>query len=149
KLAPGDYVGTIVRDKSVVKGSASDVVHRAFVAVKEGRDNAKAAVRDGVEGKAVHQCSCDALEQHGFETNTSAEVPYGFIHGTGHGVGLQIHEAPRVSSADNILRSGMVVTIEPGLYYPEWGGMRLEDMLAVTDDGSDCLTTVDTYLEIP
>ena len=65
--------------------------------------------------------------------------PEGFFHSTGHGVGLEIHEEPRISVKDNILRSNMVVTIEPGLYYAATGGVRIEDLIVVTDDGARVL----------
>ena len=74
---------------------------------------------------------------------------FGFFHGLGHGVGLEIHEEPRLSrKVTHLLQAGEVVTIEPGVYYPEWGGIRLEDIAVVREDSCECLTTIDTFLEI-
>jgi Xaa-Pro aminopeptidase len=73
----------------------------------------------------------------------------GFFHGTGHGLGLEIHEAPRVSPTTNdVLRSGQVVTVEPGLYYPEVGGVRLEDVALITRTGTKNLTKFEKVLGI-
>lgn len=72
----------------------------------------------------------------------------GFFHGTGHGVGLEIHEPPRVSIKPDILKAGMVVTIEPGLYYLDAGGMRIEDMVVVTQSGCRVLTASPKVLEV-
>ena len=72
----------------------------------------------------------------------------GFFHGTGHGVGLDIHEPPRISSVCHILRAGQVVTVEPGLYYLDAGGVRLEDMVLVTKNGCKNLSRFPKVLEI-
>jgi Xaa-Pro aminopeptidase len=73
----------------------------------------------------------------------------GFFHGTGHGLGLEVHEAPRMgASSTEILRPGHVVTVEPGLYYPEIGGVRLEDVAQVTGNGARNLTRFEKVLEI-
>jgi Xaa-Pro aminopeptidase len=73
----------------------------------------------------------------------------GFFHGTGHGLGLEIHESPRVgATSTGILKPGHVVTVEPGLYYPEIGGVRLEDVALVTNNGARNLTRFEKVLEI-
>ena len=73
----------------------------------------------------------------------------GFFHGTGHGLGLDIHEAPRIAATSTeVLRSGHVVTVEPGLYYPGIGGVRLEDVALVTAHGARNLTRYEKVLEI-
>ena len=72
----------------------------------------------------------------------------GFFHGTGHGVGLEIHEPPRVSPKADTLKAGMVVTVEPGLYYLDAGGMRIEDMVVVTKEGCQVLTEAPKALEV-
>jgi len=72
----------------------------------------------------------------------------GFFHGTGHGLGLEIHESPRVSAADVTLKAGNVVTVEPGLYYPGVGGVRLEDVAVIGERGARNLTRFPKFLEV-
>jgi Xaa-Pro aminopeptidase len=72
----------------------------------------------------------------------------GFFHGTGHGLGLDIHEPPRIALNDLVLQKGMVVTVEPGLYYLDGGGMRIEDTVMVTKRGHESLTRFSKFLEI-
>lgn len=141
------YWGDLTR--TVVKGQAPDILRRAYTAVRDARDLAKSMIKSRITGKTVHDAVHKSLKDAGFETDAQANPPYGFFHGTGHGLGLQIHEAPRVSSADNILRAGQVVTVEPGVYYPDWGGVRLEDVVVVETKGCRCLTSVPDELEIP
>ncbi len=146
RVAATGYFGDLTR--TVVKGKAPAVVRRAYRAVKDARDRAIAKVKSRVDGGTVHRLAADTLQRHGFETDKAADPPYGFFHGTGHGLGLEIHEAPRLSAKGLRLRAGHVVTVEPGLYYPEWGGVRLEDVVVVRARGCDNLTTVPTTLEI-
>jgi Xaa-Pro aminopeptidase len=140
------YFGDLTR--TVVKGRAPAVVKRAFTAVRRARDLAKTLIRPGVNGRTVHQKVKASLAESGFATDLNAQPPFGFFHGTGHGLGLEIHEAPRISTADFVLQAGHVVTVEPGLYYPAWGGIRLEDVVVVTAKGCETLTTVESYLEV-
>ncbi len=141
------YFGDLTR--TVVKGAAPTVVRDAFAAVRAAVAAAKDTIRDGVDGRSAHKAAMTALTDAGFETDLKAETPTGFIHGTGHGLGLDIHEAPRVNSRKSILRTGHVVTVEPGVYYPDWGGLRIEDVVVVGAAGCDTLTAAPVYLEIP
>lgn len=148
RVVKNGYWGDMTR--TFVKGTAPDVVRRAYQAVKEARDNAKNMIQSGVTGELAHSVAFDTLKKHGFETGQKNGIHYGFIHGLGHGVGLEIHEAPRVSPNNtNSLQSGNIITVEPGLYYPEWGGIRLEDIGVVRDDAFECFNTVPSELEIP
>ena len=141
------YFGDLTR--TVVKGKAPKVVRAAFAAVATAQKRAIAAVRAGVRADTVHKVALDTLTAAGFKTDPKASPPHGFFHGTGHGLGLEIHEAPRVSSrVRNRLTAGQVVTVEPGLYYPEWGGVRIEDVVVVRAGGCENLTTAPVLLEI-
>ena len=111
-----------------------DLTERAYRA-------ALAAVEPGVTGEAVHDAACDVYEDAGLPTlraDDGAET--GFIHSTGHGVGLDVHELPSVAPGGAELQPGNVISIEPGLYDPEVGGVRIEDLIAVTEDGYENLT---------
>ncbi len=141
------YFGDLTR--TVVKGHAPDGVRAAFSAVAAAQAAAIRTVRAGVPAKQVHAAAASVLSAAGFHTETQGSAPHGFFHGLGHGVGLEIHEMPRVNgSAETLLQTGHVITIEPGLYYPEWGGVRIEDVVAVTADGCENLTTAPVVLEI-
>jgi Xaa-Pro aminopeptidase len=91
----------------------------------------------------------DHFDKEGFKTGKLKGRMQGFFHGTGHGVGLEIHEPPRVSATStDVLKAGHVVTVEPGLYYPNIGGVRLEDVAHVTLNGVKNLTKFEKVLEI-
>ncbi len=140
------YFADITR--TVVKGKASDKVQRMFHAVKEGQEIAYRMIKDGVDGAVIHKAIMDSFNTQGFKTGEQEGRMQGFFHGTGHGVGLEIHEPPRVSAKPDILKAGMVVTVEPGLYYLDAGGMRIEDMVVVTQDGCRVLTEAPKVLEV-
>lgn len=125
------YHGDMTR--TFLKGRANEVQKKLVAAVRAAQLAALATVRAGINGRHVHQQCLDVFQHHGFETKTTAKGSVGFFHGTGHGLGLDVHEAPRVSSVDYILKKNSVVTIEPGLYYPGLGGCRIEDVVQVTD----------------
>ncbi|MBI4597039.1 MAG: aminopeptidase P family protein [Candidatus Omnitrophica bacterium] len=140
------YFADITR--TVVKGKASDKVKKMFEAVKEGQEIAYKIIKDGVDGKLVHDKIMAYFNSLGFKTGEQNGRMQGFFHGTGHGVGLEIHEPPRVSGKSDILKAGMVVTVEPGLYYLDAGGMRIEDMVVVTLDSCKVLTQAPKVLEV-
>jgi Xaa-Pro aminopeptidase len=101
--------------------------------VKESQREGVAAVAAGVRGSEVDAVCRSVIAEAGWED--------AFIHGTGHGVGLEIHEAPRVAStSEDVLAAGHVVTVEPGVYLAEHGGVRIEDTVVVTDEGCTVLT---------
>jgi len=82
----------------------------------------------------------DYFRSRGFETGVIRGKAQGFIHSTGHGLGLEIHEPPRISLGDEVLEAGNVITVEPGLYYEKTGGVRIEDVVVVEKNGCTNLT---------
>ena len=140
------YHGDITR--TVVKGRASERLRRMERAVREVERRAAAGLRAGVRGADLHKAALRTFERAGFETGRRGGKARGFFHGLGHGLGLEIHESPSVSARDEVLRTGDVVTIEPGLYYPETGGVRHENVYLVTAGGSEPLTDCEVPFEI-
>lgn len=126
--------------RTVVKGRASERLRAMYEAVLAAQLRGIELVRAGAAGAAIHAEVAQTLERRGFETGIVNGRNQGFFHGTGHGVGLDIHEPPRISKADSRLEAGHVVTVEPGLYYPEWGAVRIEDMVVVESEGCHNLT---------
>ncbi|MEZ0216104.1 MAG: M24 family metallopeptidase [Rariglobus sp.] len=125
------YHGDMTR--TFLKGRASEKQRHLVAAVRTAQLAALDVIHNGINGRLVHQQCLNTFERHGFETKRTPRGSVGFFHGTGHGLGLDIHESPRVSSIDHILKKGAVVTVEPGLYYPGLGGCRIEDVVQVTD----------------
>lgn len=121
--------------RTFLKGRASEAQRALVEAVREAQLAALRAIKAGVNGQHVHQQAVDVFTKHGYETKSTANGSVGFFHGTGHGLGLAVHEPPRVNSTTNYrLKRGSVVTVEPGLYYPGLGGCRIEDVVQVTDE---------------
>ena len=107
----------------------------------EAMETAMSMIRPGIAGDEIHNVVCDIYEKEGYATlRSDSSTSVGFIHSTGHGVGLDIHEFPRINSEKVILEVGNVITIEPGLYDPVVGGIRVEDLILVTENGYENLT---------
>ena len=134
------YHGDMTR--TFLKGRASKKQRALVNAVRSAQRAALAKVKAGVKGATVHRAADDVFRANGFCTERRGEAFVGFIHSTGHGLGLDIHETPRVSKSTGHLRKGHVITIEPGLYYPEIGGCRIEDVVRVTKEGCDLLSSM-------
>ena len=131
--------------RTFIKGDPNDELRRMYDAVLESQEAALAMIGPGVNGRDVHRKVADVLHEAGYETNVhdreeGKPLTVGFFHGTGHGVGLEIHEAPRLAPVDEELIPGDIVSVEPGLYYPDVGGVRIEDLVLVTENGSRNLT---------
>lgn len=132
------YFGDMTR--TFLKGKASSVQKKLVKTVKTAQSMAIKLVSACIAAKVVHQVVCDHFEQSGYKTEKVNGVPQGFIHSTGHGVGLDIHEMPRLSNNADKLEEGMVVTVEPGLYYPGVGACRIEDVVLVKKAGHKLLS---------
>ena len=124
------YYGDMTR--TFLRGTASPAQRDLVAAVAAAQKAALQRVTAGVDGSKVHAACNEVFTARGYETKSTPEGSVGFFHGTGHGLGLAIHEPPRVSGVPSRLRAGTVVTIEPGLYYPGLGGCRIEDVVQVT-----------------
>ncbi len=147
RLGDSGYHGDLTR--TVVKGRAPEIVRRAFDAVRTVRDECRGMIKAGIAGHVPYDHALRRLAEMGFPTGETERGCHGFFHGLGHGLGLEVHEPPRLSrNVDYVLAGGEVVTVEPGVYYPEWGGVRLEDVVVVRADGAECLTEMETFLEI-
>jgi Xaa-Pro aminopeptidase len=134
--------------RTVLKGKASPEKKRLYDAVLAAQEEAVGSVRDGADGQKIHARVLERFEQAGYKTGLINGRMQGFFHGTGHGVGIDIHEAPRIGKTGSPLKTGHVVTVEPGLYYPDIGAVRIEDMVLVEPGGCRNLTNFPKVLEI-
>ena len=136
--------------RTIVKGRASPKLKTMFETVSEAKNASLDAIQAGAIGSYVYDICCDILEKAGYETTRGGKkITKGMPHSLGHGVGLQIHESPRINELSKFpLNEHNVVTVEPGLYDPQIGGVRLEDIIEVTESGYNNLTKMKTLLEI-
>jgi Xaa-Pro aminopeptidase len=121
--------------RTVVRGEPSTDIREMYEILRTAKQLGISRVKTGASGAEIHLAVVDFFKDHGYESNTR-----GFVHNLGHGVGLQVHELPTVGPSGKALSSGNVITIEPGLYYPGIGGVRLEDIGVVTTKGFENFT---------
>lgn len=140
------YWGDLTR--TFVRGRAPKELKSMYRAVREAQRLALNRIKAGAWADAIHRDVCRFFESEGFPPVRNQRAPEGFIHGTGHGVGLEIHEEPRISMRHVRLQRGHVVTVEPGLYYRRIGGVRMEDTVRVTENGWEPLARAPVTLEI-
>ena len=134
--------------RTFLKGRATPAQRALVKAVQASQRAAMEMVRAGVKGGAVHATAESVFKNQGFVSERRNGDFVGFVHSTGHGLGLEVHEAPSVSKGAPILKVGHVITIEPGLYYPEIGACRIEDVVRVTKDGYEKLSNLHYRWEI-
>lgn len=138
------FFGDLTR--TVVKGRATEAQRRMWQAVCEAQQLAIRAMKPGAKGKQIHDEVLNFFKAQGYETKQVGGRWTGFFHGTGHGLGLELHEEPRFAAA--VFSPGQIFTVEPGLYYPKIGGARHEDMIVVTKTGCRLLSDVNVPLEL-
>ena len=137
------YWGDMTR--TVVRGRASQQQRKLWETVKAGQALALKRIKAGVDGMSIHQAITELFERRGFPTEVRNGRRVGFFHGTGHGLGLEIHEYPRLQKV--VLKAGQCLTVEPGLYYPGIGGARIEDVVIVEKDGCRILSKFPKQLD--
>jgi Xaa-Pro aminopeptidase len=138
------YFGDMTR--TVLRGRASDAQRNLWNTVKAGQALALKRIKAGVDGMTIHKAIQEFFAKRGFLTEIRKGRRVGFFHGTGHGLGLEIHEYPRLQKVT--LKDRQVLTVEPGLYYPGLGGARQEDVVVVTKSGCRVLSRFPKRLEI-
>ena len=141
------YYGDMTR--TFVKGKASERVRKMHRAVRAAQNFALSELRPGIDSRKIHVGVTRLFQSRGFPLKKENGIMTGFIHGTGHGVGLDLHEYPSIGQQACRLASGNVVTVEPGLYYPDVGGVRIEDVVWIGPVAVKNLTRFPKYLEIP
>jgi Xaa-Pro aminopeptidase len=136
RAAKTGYFGDLTR--TVLRGRASDAQRKLWETVKAGQTLALKKIKAGVDGMAIHKAIQKFFAERGFPTEVRKRRRVGFFHGTGHGLGLEIHEHPRLQK----------VVLKDGLYYPGLGGARQEDVVVVTKSGCRVLSRFPKQLEI-
>jgi Xaa-Pro aminopeptidase len=155
-IFPGEAGGGYFSDmtRTFCLGPAPEPLQRLYGDVRDAYELAMNDLQVGAECRGYQEKVCDLFEQRGHATQrTNQTVEEGYVHGLGHGVGLAVHEAPRLGgpvSNDQVLAPGMVITVEPGLYYPSRDlGVRIEDLVVVGADGRmENLTAFPYELEV-
>ncbi|MBU4186377.1 MAG: Xaa-Pro peptidase family protein [Proteobacteria bacterium] len=133
------YCSDITR--TIVIGSPDDRFKKIFKTVLDAQNKAINAIKPGISSKAVDEVARDHIGSMGFKGK--------FGHGLGHGIGLAVHEPPKISPLkDTLLESHMVFTVEPGIYIPGWGGIRIENMVVVSENGAKVLNSLDPLMAI-
>jgi len=138
------YWGDMTR--TVVRGRTSDAQRKLWQTVLDGQELALREIKEGVDGMKIHKAIQALFKKRGYPTEIRNGTNVGFFHGTGHGLGLEIHEYPRFQKVT--LKDRQCLTVEPGLYYPGLGGVRHEDVVIVTKTGCKILSRFPKQLEI-
>lgn len=135
--------------RTFCKGKATPALKKQYAAVKQAQEEAIKLVKAGIDGQKIFAATQKCFEKLGFETKEIKGTIQGFFHGLGHGIGLELHEEPvRMNRLPFTLKKGHIVTVEPGLYYRDVGGVRIEDMVYVTEKGCEILGDYPKRLEL-
>jgi Xaa-Pro aminopeptidase len=146
-LKTSHFYGDMTR--TVVKGHATEAQKKIYQAVLDCQTALLEQLHPGVLTSDLQTFALRFFEERGYGVKHTEKGTEGFIHSVGHGIGLDIHEYPSVGSQPIALKSGMVITVEPGLYFHTVGGVRIEDDVLITNDGCEILTACDKTLKIP
>lgn len=135
--------------RTVVKGKALPEIKKIYDTVLAAQELAIGKAKPGLKGKELYKIVLDYFAKCGYKTIREGKNVLGFTHGLGHGVGLDVHETPELNlSSENVLKDGNIITLEPGLYYPKIGGVRIEDILLINKTSNENLTRFPKYLEV-
>ena len=128
--------------RTVCLGPAPDKLKEIYEIVLRAQEAVEQALKPGMTGQQADAIARDIIKEAGYGDN--------FGHGTGHGIGLEVHEPPGLSPArgEDVLKPGMVFSVEPGIYLPGWGGVRIEDLVLMTEDGAEVLSKSPKRLEL-
>lgn len=140
------YFGDMTR--TFLKGNVSDAVGKLYDSVKKAHEMGITMIKAGIDGGTIHSSIIKLFEENGYKTGPLNGKVQGFIHTTGHGLGLDIHEPPRIGPGGQILEENYVVTIEPGLYYFDVGAVRIEDVVLIKKDGAELLSSYPKVLKV-
>ncbi len=122
--------------RTYVKGQPTNEFRRMYSTVLEAQEKVIDIIAPGISAKEIYNITSKLILDKGYHVGDK-----GFVHGVGHGLGLDVHEAPSLGSAgDDVLKIGHIITVEPGLYYSDYGGVRIEDAVVVTKDGCNTLS---------
>ena len=142
--ARSGYFGDMTR--TVIRGQASDAQRHLWETCLTGQKKALEGMKPGQSGKEIHEGIKTFFAESGYPTEIKDGRWQGFFHGTGHGLGLEIHESPRFGTT--VFKAGQVITVEPGIYIPGLGGVRHEDVAVVTTEGHRVLSDFPKQLEV-
>jgi len=141
---PCGYFGDLTR--TVVRGRAPEALGKLRATVLAAQKMVLRAMKPGADGAALHRQVTDYFTAQGYPTRRERGRWVGFFHGTGHSLGLEIHESPRFAAGK--FKPGQVMTVEPGLYYPGIGGVRIEDLVYISGKGCRNLTRAPDVWEL-
>ncbi len=136
------YFGDFTR--TIIFSDAKDELKDMLRVCVEAKNYAEKIAKPGIMAKEIHDAVCDIIESYGYST-LRKKCSEGFIHSTGHGVGLEVHEEPRIFNNEDILKEGMVFTIEPGIYLKKVGGVRVEDTVVLRKNNVEILTPCEDF----
>lgn len=143
--ARSGYFGDLTR--TVLRGNASDAQRKLYATVERGQKMGLDQMKPGANGEKIHEAIKQYFTDQGYKTEKNEAGRWtGFFHGTGHGLGLDLHELPRFQAGK--LKANQVFTVEPGLYYPGVGGVRIEDVAVVTPKGGRLISKMEKRLEV-